>query len=163
MAKKTQKIKPAENLARCYISKPKSAELVGDGGMGETFWINKLSDTTAEVRNNCLCGLCVGDIINIKTYDHDDGIHHPNEFVSVNKRKYKAFHLHYTFDGMDKSDKFPKKINDFINKLREQDIRFEGMVKGMAAMSYPVDMDDDDFLHKINSGPMQFSQNKIKS
>lgn len=153
--------KPAEpvkeELSRCYISKEKSAELNNDEGMGEGFWIKKLTPTTAEVRNLLMCGLGVGDIIVIKSYPEDDGVHHPNEFVRVEKRVCEIWGLRYTFPGIENvQGKFPDDIQKFINELREKGIKFEGMCKGMAALQRPLEMTVPDFKALLNSGPIQF-------
>jgi len=154
-AKKTPP-KEEDKLSRCYISKPKSAKLNGDDGMGEGFWIQKLTPTTAEVRNILMCGLGVGDIIVIKSYP-DDGIHHPNEFVRVKKRVCEVCGLRYTFAGIEKFEgKFPDEIQKFINELRNKGIKFEGMCKGIAALQRPLEMSVPDFKALLSSGPIQF-------
>lgn len=154
--KKTDK--PKEDLCKCYISGKVAAKIQrAEQGTGETFWINKLSDTTAEVRNNCLCGLCVGDIIEFKSYE-DDGEHHPRELVKVIERKSQLYGMSYTFEGIDQIDgKLPDNIQDFLWKIESRGCRFEGVVLGVAALSRPTTMNEEAFFELINSGPMTFT------
>lgn len=156
----TKTVQPAvkENLGKCYISKQASANLNGDDGMGESFWVNIISKNKAEVRNNCMCGLCVGDVIQFKSYK-DDGVHHPREFVKVIERKSQLYGLRYSFPGIeDVKSKFPDDVQQFIWKIEKKGCRFECMVKGIAAVSRPIEMSEEDFFAFINSGPMTFTQ-----
>lgn len=162
MPTKTKSTEPAksvpvqEQLGKCYISKLASAKLNGDDGMGESFWVSLLTENTAEVRNNCMCGLAVGDIIEFKSYK-DDGVHHPREFVKVVERKSQLYGLRYTFEGIEEvTNKMPKNVQDFLWKIEKKGCRFEGMVKGMAAVSRPNTMTEDEFFEFINSGPITF-------
>jgi hypothetical protein len=158
--KKTTKkaAEPEENLCKCYISSKTAGELDGSGeGTGESFWINKLSATKAEVRNNCLCGLCVGDIIEITEHGPSGW---NNEVVKIVEKQSKPYGYNYDFPGMDKSDVFPKKIANFIHGLQKKGVRFEGVVKGTAIISRPKTMTEEDFFTLLSSGPMTFTRMK---
>ena len=159
MTTATTKAAPiTEQLGKCYISREVSAKLNGDEGMGESFWVNVIGKNKAEVRNNCLCGLAVGDIIQFKSYK-DDGVHHPREFVKVIERKSHLYPLRYTFEGIEEvTNKIPDKIQDFIWKIEKKGCRFEGVVKGIASVSRPNEMDEKDFFEFINDGPITFSK-----
>lgn len=158
IAKKTTKKaeQPEEDFAKCYISSKTAGELDGSGdGCGESFWIKKLSATKAEVRSNCLCGLCVGDIIKI-TENGPSG--RANEVVKVINRKAELYALAYTFDGIDKmKGKFPREIQEFIWKIEKKGCLVEGVVTGIASVSRPNTMTEEAFLKFINSGPMTFT------
>ena len=152
--KKTDK--PEENLCKCYISSKTADELDGSVlGMGESFWINKLSATRAEVRTNCLCGLCVGDIIEI-TENGPSGW--KNEVVKVVERKAELYGLRYTFDGIEKMErKFPQNVQEFIWKIEGKGCKFAGVVIGIATVSRPNTMTEKAFFELLNSGPMTFT------
>jgi len=167
-AKKTKKAAPPqENFGKVYISAEQAGKLDGSGdGMGESFWVVLLDEkNTPEVRKHCVCGLCVGDVIEFKEYVEDDGIHHPREFVKVIKRVAEAFGLYYTFPGLKgktSGDKFPEDCQKHLHMLNEHNIKFEGMVPGLASVSKPVEMSDEKFFALLNSGPMTFSTSKIE-
>lgn len=151
--------KPEENLCKCYVSSKTAGELDGSGnGCGESFWINKLSATRAEVRNNCLCGLCTGDIIEITEHGPSGW---NNEVVKVIERKAELYGLQYTFEGIDQmKGKFPKDVQEFIWKIENKGCRVEGAVKGVATVSRPNTMTEEAFFKLLNSGPMTFTQMK---
>lgn len=148
--------KPQENLCKCYVSRDVAGKLDGSGnGTGESFWINKLSAKRAEVRNNCLCGLCVGDIIEIVENGPSGW---KNEVVRLVERKAELYGLRYTFDGIEKMNrKFPKNIQEFIWKIKSKGCQFEGVVKGVATVSRPNTMTKEAFFNLLNSGPMTFT------
>lgn len=158
-AKDTKKAdKPQENLCKCYVSSKTAGELDGSGqGSGESFWINKLSATRAEVRNNCFCGLCVGDIIEIIENGPNGW---KNEFVKLVERKAELYAYKYDFPGMDKTDKFPKEVAEFIQSIKEKGIRFEGVFKGVAMLSRPKTMSLKDFRASLKGGPVTFTEMK---
>lgn len=141
--------KPQENLCKCYIPPNK--------GGGESFWINKLSATRAEVRNNCLAGLCVGDIIEIVENGPSGW---KNEFVKVIEKQAKPYAYKYDFPGMDKAEKAPKEVSDFFRSIEEKGIRIEGVVKGVAMLSRPKTMSLKDFRANLKGGPVTFTPYK---
>ena len=157
--KKTTVVKepPAEkeDLCKCYISRDVAGKIDGSGdGTGESFWINKLSPTRAEVRNNCLCGLCVRDIIEIVENGPNGW---KNEVVSVVERQSEPYTYKYDFPDMENSAKFPKECSEFISNLQNKGIRFEGMVKGLAMLSRPKTMTVNDFEENLKGGPITFT------
>lgn len=153
----TKPDKAEENLCKCYISSETAGKLDGSGeGSGESFWINKLSATRAEVRNNCLCGLCVGDIIEITEHGPSGW---KNEVVKIIERKAELYALKYTFRGIDEVEqKFPKDVQEFISKIENKGCRVEGVIKGIATVSRPNTMTEEAFFNLLNSGPMTFTQ-----
>lgn len=161
---------PPEQFGKVYISSQMAGTLIGcdpSEACGESFWVVILDKekNTAEVRNNCLCGLCVGDVIEFEEYLEDDGVHHPREFVKVIRRVAEAFRLYYTFPGlkgMTFGDKFPEDCQKHIWKIEKKKIRFEGSAPGLAIISKPVDMSDEELFSILNSGPMTFSTSAIE-
>lgn len=150
--------KPQENLCKCYVSRDVAGKLDGSGdGTGESFWINKLSATRAEVRNNCLCGLCVGDIIEIVENGPNGW---KNEVVKLVERKAELYAYKYDFPGMDKTEKVPKEVNEFFHSIEKKGIRIEGVVKGVAMLSRPKTMSIKDFRANLKGGPVTFTPYK---
>ncbi len=151
--------KHEKNSCKCYISSKTAGEIDGSGkGSGESFWINKLSATRAEVQNNCLCGLCIGDIIEITEHGPSGW---NNEVVKVIERKSELYGLQYTFDGIDQMEsKFPKNIQEFIWKIESKGCQVEGVIKGIATVSRPKTMTEEAFFSLLNSGPMTFTSIK---
>lgn len=141
--------KPQENLCKCYIPP--------DKGGGESFWINKLSATRAEVRNNCLAGLCVGDIIEIIENGPSGW---KNEFVRIIEKQAEPYVYGYDFPGMDKTAEFPKQVAEFFLSLEKKGIRIEGVIKGIAMISRPKSMSVKEFRENLNSGPVTFTPYK---
>jgi hypothetical protein len=164
MAKKAKKATNKKTnepeMGKCYINSKMAGKLDGSGqGMGESFWVEVLTKNTAKVCNNCMCGLCIGDIIEFKAYKND-GIHHPREFVKVKERVAEAVAVRFTFPGMDDIEhggKFPEDAQKQLNELRNAGLKFECMVRGIGIFAKPTKMSDSKFESLLSGGPIQFS------